>query len=169
MASAAAPDLGRGAAVIGAERHRSAALDRRLLLLLVRQLRGFRLYRHGLQRHVPVSRHLRHVQLFQPWRDIDAVLAATKGGKIDVVPLDIKGAAGTKAKDYFGPLFTADPNQTDYTAKLEAPSSSLPATPKGSAKAIRQRPPARMARKYWNCVTPAPPFSRSRSVRRGQR
>jgi hypothetical protein len=43
-------------------------------------------------------------------RDISAVLAATKGGKIDVVPLGIKGAAGSKAKDYFGPLFTAFPD-----------------------------------------------------------
>jgi hypothetical protein len=43
-------------------------------------------------------------------RDINAVLAATKGGKIDIVPLDIKGAAGTKAKEFFGPLFTAFPD-----------------------------------------------------------
>jgi hypothetical protein len=43
-------------------------------------------------------------------RDIDAVLAATKGGKIDIVPLDIKGAAGTKAKEFFGALFTAFPD-----------------------------------------------------------
>jgi hypothetical protein len=43
-------------------------------------------------------------------RDIDAVAAAMKGGKIDVVPLDIKGAAGTKAKEFFGPLFTAFPD-----------------------------------------------------------
>ncbi len=43
-------------------------------------------------------------------RDIDAVAAATKGGKIDIVPLDIKGAAGTKAKEFFGPLFIAFPD-----------------------------------------------------------
>jgi hypothetical protein len=43
-------------------------------------------------------------------RDIDAVLAATKGGKIDIVPFDIKGAAAAKAKEFFGPLFTAFPD-----------------------------------------------------------
>jgi hypothetical protein len=43
-------------------------------------------------------------------RELDAVLAATKGGKIDIVPLDIKGAAGKAAKEFFGPLFTAFPD-----------------------------------------------------------
>jgi hypothetical protein len=43
-------------------------------------------------------------------RDIDAVAAATKGGKIDIVPLNIKGAASTKAKEFFEPLFTAFPD-----------------------------------------------------------
>ncbi len=44
--------------------------------------------------------------------------------------------------------------------KLQAVSSVSPATPKGSAKAMTQRPPASMARKYWNCVTASPPSAR---------
>jgi len=43
-------------------------------------------------------------------RDVDAVVAAAKGGRIEVVPLDLKGAASTKAKEYFGQLFTAFPD-----------------------------------------------------------
>jgi hypothetical protein len=43
-------------------------------------------------------------------RDVDAVVAATKGGRIDVVPLGLKGAASTKAKDFFGPLFISFPD-----------------------------------------------------------
>jgi len=43
-------------------------------------------------------------------KDIAAVLAATKGGKIDVVPLDIKGASSSKAKEYFEALFASFPD-----------------------------------------------------------
>jgi hypothetical protein len=43
-------------------------------------------------------------------KDIAAVLAATKGGKIDVVPLDIKGASSSKAKEFFEPLFASFPD-----------------------------------------------------------
>ena len=43
-------------------------------------------------------------------RDVGAVAAALKGGKIEVVPLDIKGVASTKSKEFFGPLFTAFPD-----------------------------------------------------------
>jgi hypothetical protein len=43
-------------------------------------------------------------------KDIAAVLAATKGGKIDVVPLDIKGASSSKAKEYFEGLFNSFPD-----------------------------------------------------------
>jgi len=43
-------------------------------------------------------------------KDIAAVLAATKGGKIDVVPLDIKGASSSKAKEYFEALFNSFPD-----------------------------------------------------------
>ncbi len=43
-------------------------------------------------------------------RDLDAVAAATKGGKLDVVPLDIKGAASSKNKEFFGALFASFPD-----------------------------------------------------------
>lgn len=43
-------------------------------------------------------------------RDLDALAAATKGGKIDVVPLDIKGAASSKNKEFFGALFASFPD-----------------------------------------------------------
>jgi hypothetical protein len=43
-------------------------------------------------------------------RDVAAVVAATKGGKIDVVPLDVKGASSSKAKEYFEALFTSFPD-----------------------------------------------------------
>ena len=43
-------------------------------------------------------------------RDLDAVAAVTKGGKIDVVPLDIKGAASSKNKEFFGALFASFPD-----------------------------------------------------------
>jgi len=43
-------------------------------------------------------------------KDMDAVAAATKGGKIDVVPLDIKGASSSKGKEFFEPLFASFPD-----------------------------------------------------------
>lgn len=44
-------------------------------------------------------------------RDAAAVVAAAKkGGKLEVVPLDVKGAASTKGKEYFGELFAAFPD-----------------------------------------------------------
>lgn len=43
-------------------------------------------------------------------RELDAVVAATKGGRMEVVPLGLKGAASTKAREYFGPLFTSFPD-----------------------------------------------------------
>jgi hypothetical protein len=43
-------------------------------------------------------------------RDLDALAAVTKGGKIDVVPLDIKGASSSKNKQFFGALFASFPD-----------------------------------------------------------
>jgi len=43
-------------------------------------------------------------------KDLAALAAATKGGKIDVVPLGLKGASSSKAKEYFEALFTSFPD-----------------------------------------------------------
>jgi hypothetical protein len=42
-------------------------------------------------------------------RDAAAAVSALKGGKIEVVPLDLKGAASTKGKQYFADLFASFP------------------------------------------------------------
>ena len=59
-------------------------------------------------------------------RDIAAVVAATKGGKIDVVPLGIKGASSSKAKEYFEALFASFPDlEVEVVSQVTAGDNAL--------------------------------------------
>jgi hypothetical protein len=59
-------------------------------------------------------------------RDIAAVATATKGGKIDVVPLDLKGASSSKAKEYFEALFTSFPDlEVEVVSQIVAGDNAL--------------------------------------------
>lgn len=59
-------------------------------------------------------------------RDAAAAVAVAKGGKIEVVPLDVKGAMSTKGKQYFADLFASFPElEIDVTRKIVAGEKAL--------------------------------------------
>jgi len=59
-------------------------------------------------------------------RDAAAAVSALKGGRLEVVPLDIKGAASTKGKQYFGELFASFPElEIEVTKRVVAGPKAL--------------------------------------------
>jgi hypothetical protein len=59
-------------------------------------------------------------------RDAAATVAAAKSGKLEVVPLDVKGAMSTKGKQYFGDLFGSFPElEVEVVRKVVAGNKAL--------------------------------------------
>jgi hypothetical protein len=59
-------------------------------------------------------------------RDAAATVAAAKSAKLEVVPLDVKGAMGTKGKQYFAELFGSFPElEVEVVRKIVAGNKAL--------------------------------------------
>lgn len=59
-------------------------------------------------------------------RDAAATVAAAKSAKLEVVPLDVKGAMSTKGKAYFGDLFGSFPElEVEVVRKIVAGDKAL--------------------------------------------
>jgi len=59
-------------------------------------------------------------------RDAAATVAAAKSAKLEVVPLDVKGAMSTKGRQYFGELFGSFPElEVEVVRKIVAGNKAL--------------------------------------------